>query len=118
MGQDFGFALIGLGALLVIYLFASFTLSIIAKKTNTQDPWLAWVPVGNLVLMARIAEKPFWWGLLLLIPYVGVVFMVLLWMKIAERRNCPSWYGILMLVPIVNLIILCLITFSDTARIE
>ena len=37
----------------------------IARKTGTPSPWMAWIPVVNLVLMCRIAGRPGWWLLLL-----------------------------------------------------
>jgi hypothetical protein len=32
-----------------------------AKKTNTQNPWLTWIPIANIYLMCIIAGKPGWW---------------------------------------------------------
>jgi len=48
---------------------------------------------------------PIWWGLLCLVPLVNLVFIVLLWMAIAEARKKPSWWGVLLIVPVVNLVV-------------
>lgn len=59
---------------LIAYVYQSLSLYYIAKKTKTPNEWLAWIPIGNLVLMANIA-KMHWWPVLLYIP--GMFFMFL-----------------------------------------
>jgi uncharacterized membrane protein YoaK (UPF0700 family) len=80
-------------------------LQTIAKKTNTENDWWAWVPILQAVLMLNVAKKPVWWIILLLIPVVGLVFGILTWMAIAEARNKPNWWGILLIVPVVGLLV-------------
>lgn len=91
------FAVVGLA----FYVYFSLALQTIAKKTNTANPWLAWIPIANLFLMVNIAKKPLWWVLLLFIPIVG---MILVWMPIAELRQKPNWWGIIAGIPGLNLI--------------
>jgi hypothetical protein len=113
--------LAALGALLVVglffglalYIYMSLALQTIAKKTNTPNGWLAWIPIANLVLMAIIAKRPVWWFLLCLIPVVGIVFVVIIWMGIAEARKKPNWWGILLIVPIANLIVPGYLAWAD-----
>lgn len=98
---------------LAMYLYTALCLQTIARKTNTADSWLAWIPIANLILMLKIARKPLWWILLCLIPLVNVVIMVIVWMEIAKARNKPQWWGILMLVPVANLIAPGYLAFAD-----
>lgn|SRR3989338_3114825 len=120
-------AMIGafLGVLLVVlavfYVYFALALMTIAKKTNTKNPWLAWIPVANLYLMTEIAGVP-WWTLLIvlfvgLIPFVGglVVLGITIWWwwKIAEARGKPGWLAILMLIPVVNIAIPGIIAWHD-----
>jgi|SRR5208283_3962594 len=95
------------------YVYTSLALQTIAQKTNTENPWLAWIPIINIVLMLNIAKKPVWWILLLLIPVVNIVIAVIIWMAIAEARNKPNWWGILAIVPFVNLIVPGYLAWSD-----
>lgn len=97
----------------VAYVYTSLALQTIAQKTNTENPWLAWIPIINIVLMLNIAKKPVWWILLLLIPVVNIVIAVIIWMAIAEARNKPNWWGILAIVPFVNLIVPGYLAWSD-----
>lgn len=105
---------------LLVYIYASLCLQLIAKKTNQGPVWLAWVPVGNLFLMCKIASLDYKWllgYLLTFIPLVGVIFGLAingyLWYRIALVRNQPGWLGILACLPLVNLVIMGYLAFSD-----
>jgi len=96
-----------------MYVYTSLALQTIAKKTNTENPWMAWIPIINIILMLNIAKKPIWWIILCLIPLVNLVILIIVWMAIAEARNKPSWWGILLIVPFVNLIVPGYLAWSD-----
>jgi len=97
----------------VFYVYFALALQTIAKKTNTQNAWLAWIPIANIILMLNIAKKPLWWIILCLIPFVNIVIAIIVWMAIAEARGKPSWWGILLLIPLVNLIVPGYLAWSD-----
>ncbi len=103
------FLVIGLAA----YVYMSLALQTIAKKTNTENAWLAWIPIVNIILMLNIAKKPLWWIILFFVPLVNIVIAILVWMGIAEARNKPNWWGILMIVPVVNLIVPGYLAWAD-----
>jgi Family of unknown function (DUF5684) len=88
-------------------------LQTIADKTKTENSWLAWIPIANLVLMLNIAKKPMWWIILFLVPFVNIVIAIMVWMAVAEARGKPSWWGILTIVPIANLIVPGVLAWSD-----
>ena len=119
--HDFGFgpALAGgvLTAFLVIgaavYVYMALALQTIARKTNTKNDWLAWIPIANLILLLEIARKPLWWLLLLVIPLVNVVISIVVWVAVAEARGKPSWWGLLMIVPGINLIVPGYLAWGD-----
>lgn len=108
-----GFFMIYLMFLLAIYVYTALAVMTIAQKTNTENGWLAWIPIANIVLMCNIAGKPVWWILLCLIPVVNIVIFILLWMAIAEARNKPSWWGVLLIVPLVGLIVPGYLAWSE-----
>jgi glycopeptide antibiotics resistance protein len=56
--------------------------------------WAAIVPIYNLVVLAEIAGKPVWWGLMLCIPCVNFIFLFLLMIPLAERFGKPAGFGI------------------------
>jgi hypothetical protein len=96
---------IGIAVLLATYVYVALALGAIAKKTHTAHALWGWIPIMNFVLMLKIARKPVWWIILLLIPVVNIVFAALVWMGIAETRQKPRWWGVLAIVPVVNLIV-------------
>jgi hypothetical protein len=98
---------------LVMYVYMALALQTIAKKTNTENAWLAWIPIINIILMLNIAQKPLWWIILCFIPLVNIVILVIVWMAIAEARKKPNWWGILMIVPLVNIIVPGYLAWAD-----
>ena len=56
--------------------------------------WACIIPIYNLVVMAEIAEKPVWWGLLILVPCVGVVFAILIPIEIAQKFGQGAGFGL------------------------
>jgi hypothetical protein len=53
-----GFLFIFCIILLVAYVYHALALQTIATKTNTENPWFAWIPILNIILMLNIARKP------------------------------------------------------------
>jgi hypothetical protein len=128
---------IGLMVLLVFYIYTSLALSTIAKKTKTNNPWLAWIPIANVYLMLKIAKvNPMWMlailflpctMLLMMIPFIGILFgflyfleilalgvgMIYVWWKICEARKYPGWVALLFLVPLLNMIMPGIIAWRD-----
>lgn len=98
---------------IVGYVWIALCLYIIAKKTNTENAWMAWVPVANVILACQIAGKPWWWIFLFLIPLVNLVLGIIVMWKICEVRGKPGWLAILMIVPIANFIIPGILAFTD-----
>ena len=108
-----GFMMFFLVFALATYVYVALALSTIAQKTNTENGWLAWIPIANIILMLNIARKPIWWIVLCLIPLVNIVIFIIMWMGIAEARNKPGWWGVLMIVPVVSLIVPGYLAWSD-----
>lgn len=106
--------------LVVIAFYAYFALCLqyMAKKTDTDNAWMAWVPIANMFLLISIAGKPVWWFLLFLIPLVDVIVAILVWMGVAERCGKPSWLGVLMIIPVVNLVIPGYLAFSKEPPLQ
>ena len=95
------------------YVYVALALQTIANKLDVENSWWAWVPILQIVLMLNMAKKPVWWIILFFIPIVGIVFMILAWMAIAEARNKPNWWGIVLIVPVIGLIVPGYLAWSD-----
>jgi len=106
------FFIIFLIVAIALYVYSALALMAIAKRTKTENGWLAWIPIGNLVLMANIA-KMHWWPVLLIIglfiPIINffammalAVFVVIWLWKICEARGKPGWWAVLTIIPFVG----------------
>jgi hypothetical protein len=83
----------------------------IARELRVGDEWMAWVPFVNIFILFRIAERPTWGVLLLLIPVVNIVVMAIIFMRFAERRGRLSIYGLLLFIPIINFPVMYSLTY-------
>lgn len=104
--------------ILSLYLFFAFVLAKIAEKIGMvfkSSLILALIPIANLILLLQMALKPMWWIVLLLIPYVNILFFAIVWGAIAKRRGKPGWWGVLMLIPFVNFIMMLMLAFEGKA---
>jgi len=97
---------------ILIYLYISLCIFILARRTEEDNAWWAFVPLLNLLLLLQIADKPVWWIFLFFVPILNILMAVLVWMGVAEVRGKPSWLGILMVIPGVNLILMGYLAFS------
>ena len=63
--------------------------------TKAGEPgWGAIVPIYNLYLYCKIAGRPEWWLILLFIPFINIVFSLILAMDIAKAFSKSSGFGI------------------------
>jgi hypothetical protein len=73
----------------MLFYLAVWIVSIIALwKVFTkagQPGWASIIPIYNTYILIKIAERPGWWLLLLLIPFVNLVVAVILTFDIAKR---------------------------------
>ncbi|MBU1122686.1 MAG: DUF5684 domain-containing protein [Candidatus Omnitrophota bacterium] len=94
------------------YVYSALTLQIIAKKTNTENSWLAWIPIASLYLVCEIADRPAWWMLLLFLPYVNIIIFIILWKDIAKARGKSGWLGLCVIIPIISFVVMGYLAFS------
>jgi hypothetical protein len=77
----------------------------IAKRTNTENAWFAWIPILNLILMLQIAQRPMWWLIFWFVPILNIASIVLnfiVWIDIAKRLGKTAVWGVLaVLIPII-----------------
>lgn len=90
---------------LVLYVVMAISLMKIAKRTNTENAWFAWIPILNLILMLQIAQRPMWWLIFFLVPILniaGIVLQFFIWVDIAKRLGKSAVFGVLAaLIPII-----------------
>lgn len=88
--------IMGLGLLVV---WCAVVLVIIAAMwvtfTKAGEPgWACLVPIYNMVVMCKIAGKPWWWILLMIIPFVNFVIIIMLFIAFAKNFGKGAGFGI------------------------
>lgn len=72
-----------------------------------EHGWASIIPIYNVFVLLRIADKPGWWILLLMIPCVNIVISVLVYIGLAESFGRGVGFALgLILFPVIFLPIL------------
>ena len=71
------------GGLLGLVIYAALIVLIVASMwklfTKAGKPgWASLIPIYNTIVLIEITGRPLWWFVLLLIPFVNIVFLVIL----------------------------------------
>ncbi len=59
-----------------------------------QPGWGAIVPIYNTILLLKIAGRPLWWFVLLLIPIVSIVIVIIVMIDVARNFGKGTGYAI------------------------
>jgi hypothetical protein len=62
-----------------------------------QPGWAALIPFYNAYILTKIAGRPGWWVLMLMIPFVNIAFGILLAIDIAKAFGQGAAFGVVLL---------------------
>lgn len=116
--------LLGMGLAFIIFgiLMAIFTLIAIwfLFEKAGQPGWAAIIPIFNLLVLLRVANKPWWWifGILLgIIPWVGSILMVIwsvfIWHGVS--KNFGKGIGFTVGLVLLNLVFVPILAFGKAS---
>jgi len=75
--------LVGLIIMLIIMLF--FIAAFWKIFTKAGEPgWTCLIPIYNTIVLLKIVGRPWWWLLLMLIPIVGFIIMIVVYIDLAK----------------------------------
>lgn len=67
-----------------------------------QPGWAALIPIYNVYIMCKVAGRPGWWLLLMLIPFVNLIIAIILSVDIAKRFGKGVGFAIgMVLLPFI-----------------
>lgn len=103
-------------ALVAMYVLSAITYSRFAKKAGLANiAWFAWVPVLNMILLLRMIGKSPWWLLILLVPYAGIVFEIIWYIRFFKAfGKSGHWTWLMVFLPVVMYIIMLVWDHDDT----
>src|SRR2546429_8287170 len=94
-------------AMIIVVVWAAVIVLMIAGMwkmfTKAGEPgWAAIVPIYNFIVLLKIAGKPAWWILLMLIPVVNFVILIIMLVSLAKNFGKGAGFaiGMLLLPPI------------------
>jgi hypothetical protein len=59
-----------------------------------QPGWAAIIPIYNVYILLKIANRPWWWLLLMLIPLVNLVIAIIVAIDVAKAFGKGAGFGI------------------------
>lgn len=80
----------------IIFLLVVIGLWRIFEKAD-QPGWAAIIPIYNLYIVLQIIGRPWWWLLLMLIPFVNIVISIIVAIELAKSFGKDAVYGIILL---------------------
>ena len=76
-----------IGLLMIVAMWKVFT------KAG-QPGWASIIPIYNLYVWCRIVGRPWWWILLMLIPFVNFIILIILCIDMAKSFGKGAGFGI------------------------
>ena len=85
-------------ALIVLMVAAMWT---VFKKAG-EPGWAALIPIYNIMVLLKIAGKPMWWVILMLIPFVNIIVLIIAIVGLARNFGKGAGFalGLVFLAPI------------------
>lgn len=102
--EDSGGGLFGaLGGLVCLAIGLVILIGIWKVFTKAGQPgWACIIPIYNLVILLKIAGKPIWWIILLLIPFVNFIIFILVDIAVAKSFGKGAGFGLgLLFLPFI-----------------
>jgi len=100
-----------LAVALVFHIFFSFCFKRICEKCGLKPGILIWIPILNFIPLLQAAGMSAWLILLFLIPPVGFIVTIIMWVKICtiRRKNPLLVIGVILL----SIFFIPYLAFSD-----
>ncbi|MDT4965989.1 MAG: hypothetical protein QOJ64_726 [Acidobacteriota bacterium] len=82
-----------IGCSVVIYILAFAGMWKVFTKAG-QPGWAVLIPVYNFIVLARVAGRPDWWFLLMVIPPINIIFLFIVFINIAKNFGRGAGFGV------------------------
>lgn len=106
-GYNYGWgSVIGTILYFAVLIFGVYIMWRIFSKAG-KPGWAAIIPIYNIIVLLEIVGKPWWWLLLLFIPFVNIVILILVMIQLAKVFGKSGGFAVgLILLSIVFMAIL------------
>jgi Family of unknown function (DUF5684) len=101
------------GTLVVFAIIAVMIVAVWKVFTKAGEPgWAALIPIYNAIVYLRIAGKPVWWIILLIIPFVN--FIIALFVSLGLAKNFGKGTGFGIGLWLLSPIFILILAFDDS----
>ena len=76
-----------------------------------EPGWASIIPIYNIIVYLKIAGKPLWWIILLIIPFVNFIILILVALGLAKNFGKSGGFGIGLLL--LGFIFFPILAFGD-----
>lgn len=102
----------GIGAVIGLLIAAIVIAAMWKIFTKAGEPgWAAIIPIYNLIVLLKIAGRPLWWIILLLVPFVNLIVVILVYIDLARKFGKGAGFGLGL--ALLGPIFLPMLAFSD-----
>ena len=101
MEQMEGFGTFSWIAGIIGYICMAIGLFYSAKKANTKNPWVAFIPVVQIVVLLQLIDKSGWAIFLLLIPVINWILMIIWMVKYFRAFEAGSGFVAITIITMI-----------------
>jgi hypothetical protein len=102
----------GIGAIIGLLIAIIMIAAMWKLFTKAGEPgWAAIIPIYNFIVLLKIAGRPVWWVILMLIPFVNLIVFILVCIDLARKFGKGTGYGIGL--ALLGVIFFPLLAFGD-----
>ena len=88
-----------IGSFVFLVVWLALVIVIIAGMWKTfekagEPGWACIIPIYNVIVLLRVAGKPLWWILLMLVPLANLIVAILVSIAVAENFGKSAGFGI------------------------
>ncbi len=99
LAQEGGDAAAAAGGMLIMLVALAISVLMIVCMwvvfTKAGKPgWASLIPIYNFIVLLEIVDKPLWWIILLLIPCVGIIVAIMVYIELAKRFGKGELFGV------------------------
>lgn len=100
-----GAAVVSIIALAVLVLVIAGLWKVFTKAGEAG--WKSIIPIWNIIVLLRIAGRPWWWLFLFLIPIVNFIIAIIVWNDLSKSfgKGVGFTIGLILLYPIFIMIL-------------
>ena len=107
-------ASLGIGAFiggLLLYLFMGYCFYKIFQKAGYSQPIAGFIPIWNTFALVDISKKKWWWGIIMLIPYVNIIALVMVCIRLSKFFGKSDGFTVGLIL--LGIVFFPILAFSD-----